>query len=237
MINTIDFADILFLDIETISAAPRFSDLTEHEQLLWNQKSQWMQQKDGISAEEAYSKAAIYAEFGKVVAIAYGKIMAHEAEDRILVRSIASLNERDLLCAFAELLCSNGKKTRILCAHNGKEFDFPFLARRMIIHQIQLPPQLQLAGKKPWEIPHLDTLEFWKFGDYKHYSSLDLLAHCLQIPSPKLQMSGADVGKHCYEPNGLERVESYCRADVIALIRIACRMHGINQVMDFPVDE
>ena len=119
----------------------------------------------------------------------------------------------------------NGPR-HLLCAHNGKEFDFPFMARRMLIHKIQLPAKLNLCGKKPWEIPHLDTLELWKFGDYKHYTSLKLLTNVLGIQSPKDDIDGSEIYTVFYKEKDLERIVNYCQKDTLAVAQILLRLEG-----------
>jgi uncharacterized protein YprB with RNaseH-like and TPR domain len=111
----------------------------------------------------------------------------------------------------------------MLCAHNGKEFDFPYIARRMIIHKIPLPEKLKLFGKKPWEIAHIDTMEMWKFGDYKHYTSLKLLTKVLGVPSPKDEIDGSEVARVYYEEKDIKKITSYCEGDVIAIAQVYLR--------------
>ena len=128
---------------------------------------------------------------------------------------------------FTNLLTSYfNRGEHLLCGHNAKEFDFPYIARRMIIHGLKVPAKLNLMGKKPWEVPHLDTMEMWKFGDYKHYTSLKLLTHILQIPSPKDDISGADVAQVYYRDNDIDRIARYCEKDVVAVAQILLRLRG-----------
>ncbi len=183
-----------------------------------------MQEREGKSPEEVYERAGIYAEFAKVVCVSVG-FFKDEGDSRTFrIKSFSDDDEREVLLELAEVLrryfhSSGG----LLCAHNGKEFDFPFLARRYIVNQLRMPRVLDLAGKKPWEVSHLDTMDLWKFGDYKHYSSVALLTYALGLPSPKDDISGADVAKVYYEEKGLERITRYCEKDVIAIARILLR--------------
>ena len=108
----------------------------------------------------------------------------------------------------------------MLCAHNGKEFDFPFLARRILVNELPLPAILDSAGKKPWETQYLDTMELWKFGDYKHYTSLELLAALFGIPTPKDDINGADIHRVYWEDHDLERIRIYCQKDVLTIARL-----------------
>jgi hypothetical protein len=142
-------------------------------------------------------------------------------------------NEHTLLTDFKELLDTHFvKKSNVLCAHNGKEFDFPFIARRMIVHQIELPEKLNLFGKKPWEVPHLDTLELWKFGDYKHYTSLKLLTAILGIPSPKDDIDGSEVAQVYYREKNIERIVAYCEKDTIAVAQVLLRFNNQEILKD-----
>lgn len=224
--SNVDIEKVLFLDIETVPQVYRYSDLNDTLRELWDRK--WQYNRD-ISPEEQYSKAGIYAEFAKVVCIGYG----YYSEGRLQVNTLSSDDEKEILEKFARLLDKNfSGPGHLLCAHNGKEFDFPFLCRRMLIHGIALPKLLQIQGKKPWEVPHLDTMDMWKFGDYKHFSSLNLLAHVFGIPSPKDDMDGSKVGKTYYEDHDLPRIAEYCRKDVITLARVYCRFAGIRMPAD-----
>ena len=123
----------------------------------------------------------------------------------------------------------------LLCAHNGKEFDFPYIARRMIINKIDLPTKLNLFGKKPWEIPHLDTMELWKFGDYKHYSSLQLLTTILGISSPKDDIDGSEVAKVYYKEKNLGRIVKYCEKDTIAVAQLLMRFNNEKLVEEHEI--
>ena len=214
--------NILFLDIETVAETKTFKELPERKQELWKKKSAFFREAEEKSAEELYERAGIYAEFGKVVTIAVGYFSELDPELKLRITAFSGHDERQLLQEFAELLNSkhfSSKQTR-LCAHNGKEFDFPYIARRMLVNGIELPKALQLSGKKPWEIPHLDTLELWKFGDYKHYTSLDLLASIFGIESSKDDIDGSQVNGIYYEQNDLDRVVKYCKKDVSVLVQV-----------------
>jgi uncharacterized protein YprB with RNaseH-like and TPR domain len=113
-----------------------------------------------------------------------------------------------------------------LCGHNGKEFDFPWVARRCVVHGIRLPKLLDIAGLKPWEVGHLDTMNLWSFGDRKAYTSLALLTHILGIPTPKDDITGADVARVYYEDGDLERIATYCKKDVVATTQLFLRLTG-----------
>ncbi|MCX7985791.1 MAG: 3'-5' exonuclease [Bacteroidales bacterium] len=217
---------ILFLDIETVPIAPSYEQLSSTMQKFWDKKSRFLVKDDQLPAE-VYERAGIYAEFGKIVCIAFGIFVEKEGKRTIRIKSISGDDERALLVEFAAMLERHySAEGYYLCAHNGKEFDFPFLARRLLINNIQLPTILNVSGFKPWETPFLDTLELWKFGDYKHYTSLDLLAYLFGITSPKNDMDGSMVSKVYWEDHDLPRIETYCRSDVLTLMQLFLRFRG-----------
>lgn len=219
-----DIEKILFLDIETAPLVYEYKYLDEAAKELWDKK--WQYNKE-ISPEQHYSKAGIYAEFSKVIVIGLG----YYNQNKFRVKTIASANEMEVLTQFSELLKQHFNTTsHLLCAHNGKEFDFPFLCRRFLINNLPLPKTLQIQGLKPWEVKHIDTMDLWKFGDIKNYSSLSLLAHVFGIPSPKDDMDGSMVGKTFYEENNLDKIANYCKKDVITLARIYRRFAGIGNL-------
>jgi len=222
--TTTQLEKILFLDIETVPVTYRYHDLDESTKELWNKK--WQYNKD-ISPEQQYNKAGIYAEFAKVIVIGLG----FYNNGKFRVKTLASGNEPQILQEFSDLLKQHfNTASHLLCAHNGKEFDFPFLCRRFLINNLPLPKVLQLQGKRPWEVKHIDTMDLWKFGDVKNFSSLNLLAHVLGLPSPKDDMDGALVGKTFYEDHDLPRIETYCKKDVITLARVFNRFAGTGNL-------
>ena len=225
MLHKIDLTKILFLDIETVPEEEHFDQLSPYRKELWAQKSAY-QRGDEESPEAFYGSAGIWAEFGKIVCISVGYFVAQAEERNFRIKTFFG-EEKKLLLEFKELLENHfNLRTHVLCAHNGKEFDFPYIARRMIIHNITLPVKLNLFGKKPWEVPHLDTLELWKFGDYKHYTSLKLLTSVLGIPSPKDNIDGSEIFRVYYEENDIERIVTYCQKDTIAVAQIILRLRG-----------
>ena len=225
MISKLNLEDILFLDIETVPETQRFSDLDETKQELWELKSQY-QRKEDATAEEFYERAGIWAEFGKIICISVGYFNIQGDKRTFRVTSFFG-DEIKILKDFKNLLIGHFSQAKhLLCAHNGKEFDFPYIARRMIINSIEIPYKLNLFGKKPWEVPHLDTLELWKFGDYKTYTSLKLLSNVLGIPSPKDDIDGSEVYRVYYEENNLVRIITYCEKDTIAVAQIFLRLRG-----------
>ena len=223
MLQKINLHNVLFLDIETVPLAPEYDQLAEEEQLLYAEKTAYQRGED-ITPEEHYQRAGIWAEFGKIICLSVGYFAPNSPARNYRIKSFTG-NEKDLLVAFKSLLEKYFNLNKhLFCAHNGKEFDFPYIARRMIIHGISLPKILNHHGKKPWEIPHLDTLQLWRFGDYKHYTSLKLLAHILGIPSPKDDIDGSQVARVYYEDQQLDRIVSYCEKDVVTIAQILLKM-------------
>lgn len=223
MLDKITPENILFLDIETVPEVENFENLSAKKKELFTKKTAY-QRKDEITAKNFYERAGIWAEFGKIVCISVGFFSFYSKKRTFRTKSFYDTNEKILLQNFKNLLEEHfSGKNHILCAHNGKEFDFPYIARRMVINQIKLPKKLNLFGKKPWEIPHLDTLELWKFGDYKHYTSLSLLAEILNIPSPKNDIDGSQVAQVYYQEKNIKRIVTYCEKDTIAVAQLVLR--------------
>ncbi|MFK5890244.1 MAG: 3'-5' exonuclease [Flavobacteriaceae bacterium] len=217
--------NILFLDIETVPEVANFDSLTEEKKVLFSDKTQY-QRKEEISVEDFYQRAGIWAEFGKIVCISVGYFTPNDLERQFRVTSFIG-EEPKILGDFKNLLEKHfNKPEHLLCAHNGKEFDFPYIARRMIINRIAIPEKLNLFGKKPWEIAHLDTMDLWKFGDYKHYTSLKLLTNILDIPSPKDDIDGSQVAEVYYKDNDVKRIATYCEKDTIAVAQLLLRFNN-----------
>jgi len=223
MIEKINLNHILFLDIETVPEEAHFHSLDDEMKTLWEQKTQY-QRKDDFSPEEFYDRAGIWAEFGKIVCVSVGYFVVKGDIRNFRVTSFFG-DEKKILRDFNNLLNNHFNQAQhILCGHNAKEFDITFLARRMIINQIPIPNKLNLFGKKPWEIPHLDTLELWKFGDYKHFTSLKLMCKVLGIPSSKGDIDGSQVGHVYYVEKDIDRIVTYCEKDTIAVAQIFLRL-------------
>ena len=232
MLNYLDLNKVLFLDIETVPAVPEYSLLDERMQKLWDEKIKWQAERDEKTPEEMYERAGIYAEFGKVICVSVG-FLTNAGTPSMTYRttSFAGDDEKILLQDFADLLNSHYyQNDRLLCAHNGKEFDFPYLARRMLINGIALPLVLDNSGKKPWEVQHLDTMELWKFGDYKHYTSLNLLTAVFGIPTPKDDISGKDVAGVFYKEKNIDRIVEYCEKDTLAVAQLLLRYKGMELI-------
>jgi len=230
MIYELNLEKILFLDIETVPVVYRYEQLSEKQKELWESKNQY-QIADGTSAEELYKKAGIYSEFGQIICISVGYLRAIHRSFELRLKSFYDPDEKILLEQFKKLVDEHyDSESHLLCAHNGKEFDFPYIARRMLINGIKLPAILNIAGKKPWEIRHLDTMELWKFGDYKHYTSLNLLTQIFNIPTPKDDISGADVARVFWEEKDIKRIVTYCEKDVAAVVQLLLRYRGENLI-------
>ena len=224
----INVKNILFLDIETVPEKSSFSEVDDIRQTLFAEKTKY-QRKDEISPEEFYERAGIWAEFGKIICISVGFFNNFDKDRTFRLKSFYGADEKKILNDFKSLMERYfSEKHHLLCAHNGKEFDFPYLARRMIINNIAIPEKLNLFGKKPWEVAHLDTLEMWKFGDYKHYTSLNLLTNILGIESPKGDIDGSQVSKVYYEDNDLERIAKYCEKDTLAVAQVLLRFMNLE---------
>jgi len=224
--------NMLFIDIETVSVVANYDLLNERMQEQWTRKAANIKNEDFVSAYDLFfKKAAIYAEFGKIVCIGVGAVYWNNNDQpSFKVKSLMGHDERTLLLEFKELLEKYPSDKLILCAHNGKEFDYPYLCRRMLVNDIELPRTLQVSGKKPWEILHQDTLDFWRFGDYKNYTQLDLLAALFDIPSSKSDISGEDVTRVYHTENDLARIARYCKEDVLVLAQLYLRLQNYPMI-------
>jgi 3'-5' exonuclease len=220
--------NILFLDIETIPQYSSYEEMPEEWKTLWGLKAQYLiRNKEDETFETIYPRAGIYAEFGKIICISCGVIQGSGIGKKIIIKSFAGDDEKIVLHGFSEMI----KKwvvgePKYLCAHNGKEFDFPYLCRRLIINDLPIPSVLNMSGKKPWEVNHLDTMDLWKFGDFKNYTSLNLLAHSLGIPTPKDDIDGSKVWEVYWKEKNMPRIITYCQKDVLTVAQIFLRMSG-----------
>lgn len=231
MLEKIHLNNILFLDIETVPQEEKFERLDAEMQTLWDQKTQY-QRREEFTPEEFYERAGIWAEFGKIICISVGYFTNKNDIRHFRVTSFFG-DEVQILKDFSSLLSNhyNGAQ-HLLCGHNSKEFDIPFIARRMVINGIKIPQKLNLFGKKPWEIPHLDTLELWKFGDYKHFTSLKLLTKILGIPTPKDDIDGSQVAQVYYVEKDIDRIITYCEKDVIAVAQVFLKFRREDLLVD-----
>jgi uncharacterized protein YprB with RNaseH-like and TPR domain len=214
MLEGIKKENILFLDVETAPLVYKYEKLNENFRKFWDAKFRYQTNE---TPQEHYKKAGVYAEFAKVICISVGFFNGKEFR----VKSFYGDDEKQVLSSFAALLNKHfNRKENRLCAHNGKEFDFPFLCRRMLLNGIKLPKALNLSGKKPWEVQHIDTMELWRFGDYKNFTSLNLLATLFEIPTPKDDIDGSDVARVYWEEKNIERIVAYCQKDVLTVAQL-----------------
>jgi predicted PolB exonuclease-like 3'-5' exonuclease len=229
MLSNIRPEDILFLDIETVPAVSSYDILDQIFQDHWDKKSRQFRSEEQTAAE-VYERAGIYAEFGKIICISVGMIKEKNPFS-FRLKSFYGDDEKSLLSEFSAMLLKFSKnKEALLCAHNGKEFDYPYIARRMIINSMIIPDILDNAGKKPWEVKLLDTLDLWKFGDYKSYTSLGLLTAILNIPSPKDDIDGSMVARVYYDEHDTGRIVRYCEKDVLAVAQVLLRLMNLPKI-------
>jgi len=220
--------NILFLDIETVPQHPSFDLVPNDWKDLWTKKAEaLLRNRADETVESIYERAGIYAEFGKIICISCGVVQGSGEQKRLIIKSFYGEDEKIVLHEFCEMLRKWATdQQKLLCAHNGKEFDFPYLCRRLIINHMSIPTILNVSGKKPWEVNHLDTMELWKFGDFKNYTSLNLLAHVLGIPTPKDDIDGSMVGDVYWKEKNLKRIAEYCQKDVITVAQVYLRIMG-----------
>ncbi len=229
---------ILFIDIETVPQTGNFEELPVNLQELWEIKFEQLRKRmpekydDSATAESAFeSSGGIYSEFGKIICISVGIITGQSHQPNLRITSFAGKEERELLQNFSELIHKFFTSSEHnFCGHNIKEFDIPYICRRMLVHGIALPKALQIHAKKPWEVNLLDTMDFWKFGDYKNFTSVRLLAAVLGIPTPKDDIDGSQVATVYYKENNLPRIITYCQKDVIATTQVWLRMNGFSLI-------
>ena len=229
MINP-ELRDILFLDIETVASTKDYHSLDERIKTQWSRKAAFLKRDADLSEEEIYhERAGIYAEFGKIIVIGVAKFIETETgELGLKTKAYYGDDEAALLCEFKKMIEKLDPVNMKLCAHNGKEFDYPYLCRRLLINGISLPAALNIMGKKSWEVQHLDTLDMWKFGDYKHYTSLDLLATIFNIPTSKDGIDGSQVNRVYHQESNLTRIKDYCIRDVVVLAQLFLKLKSIN---------
>lgn len=227
MLNDLLPENLLVFDIETVPAVKHYSELNPVFQKLWEDKNGRNRPETETIEDYYFNRAGIFAEFGKVIVIVCGYMQKKNNAYHLKLKTYKNHNEKILLEEFSQTLINAGKNNYQLCGHNIREFDVPWICRRLLINGMPLPPVIDLYGKKPWEVNHLDTLDLWKFGDYKHYTSLNLLANIFNIPTPKDDMDGSMVGKVYWEQDGLNRIAEYCNKDVIAVAQLIMRLRGI----------
>jgi predicted PolB exonuclease-like 3'-5' exonuclease len=217
---------VLFIDIETVPVVESFDVLSERMKKLWDVRSAYLRKEEEGPAD-VWSRAGLFAEFGKIICLSAGVFSSLAEPRRFRIKSFYGDDEAAIIRQFGDLVRNfrQGRDLR-LCAHNGKEFDFPFLARRTIILGEKLPGILNIAGKKPWELNFLDTLELWKFGEFRNYTSLALLTEVLGISNPKDDLDGSQVAGVYYGEGDIERIARYCEKDVLAVAQVLLRLRG-----------
>ena len=223
-----NYQNILFLDIETVPQHPSFDLVPNEWKELWSKKAEaLLRNRESETVDSIYNRAGIYAEFGKIICISCGVIQDSGEQKKIIIKSFYDEDEKRVLFEFSEMLKKWATDpTKCLCAHNGKEFDFPYLCRRLLINALPIPSILNISGKKPWEVNHLDTMELWKFGDFKNYTSLNLLAYSLGIPTPKDDIDGSMVGDVYWKEKNIKRIAEYCQKDVVTVAQVYLRIIG-----------
>ncbi len=222
MLSKYTLKNILFVDVETVPQVSSFDDLSENLKPLWLKKASRLTGDASANLESMfYEKAGIYSEFGKIVCISAGVFVGDDEAPGFRVKAFYSDNETELLESFAKMLNRKyAEPGHYLCGHNCREFDIPYIARRMLINRIPLPSIINISGHKPWDVPFIDTMELWKFGDHKNYTSLALLAAVFNIPTPKDDIDGSDVARVYWVENDLKRIAVYCNKDVVTTARL-----------------
>ena len=237
MLEHIKIKNILFLDTETVPVKEHFKDLSPTFQKLWDEKTIWQRKEEFTAAEYYKKKAGIMPEFAKIICISVGYLFTIKGENHFRIKSFCGDNEKQILSDFNSLLSLEfNRQHHQLCAHNGKEFDFPFIARRTLINGLKLPKLLDIASKKPWEINHLDSMELWRFGDFKNYTSLKLLAALFDIPTPKDDIDGSQVASVYYKEKNLERIKKYCQKDTLTVAQLLLRYKGEKLIKEENID-
>jgi 3'-5' exonuclease len=232
MLENTKLENIIFLDVETAPQYPDYESVPKNFQKLWDRKAGFLIKEDQTPTS-IYNKAGIYAEFGKIICISAAILKTEKGKRNLRMKSFYGHDELKILEDFKKMLNKFPHEPEmLLCAHNGKEFDFPYIARRMIINNISLPQVLNVAGKKPWEVKFLDTMELWKFGDYKSYTSLELLALILGIETPKDDIDGSMVADVYWKDKNLDRIVNYCQKDVKTVAQILLRFMGMKLLTD-----
>lgn len=222
--------ELLLLDIETVPCAASYAELDSGWQSLFCDKISKTVPEDFDPAQSYRKKAGILAEFGKIICISTA--FFYEDENRQLslkMKSISGNDEVEILRNFTDLCNKMYLHNRHFQfgGHNIKEFDIPFICRRLLINRLPLPEYLQLHDKKPWEVKMFDTLNWWKFGDNKNYVSLHLLANVLDIPTSKSDIDGSMVQDVYYRDHDLPRIVAYCQRDVVVTANVILRFRDL----------
>jgi DNA polymerase elongation subunit (family B) len=228
MLDRINLKNILVLDIETVPQYATYDEVPDVWKELWKKKMQ-RDIKEGLTPDGLYQRAGIYAEFGKIICICAGYFFENGDGLQFKVKAFYGDDEKKLLTEFSDAV-NKGFSTdeHLLCGHNSKEFDFPYIARRCLINGLPIPYLLDNAGKKPWEVQLIDTMDMWKFGDYKNFTSLNLLAAVFGIESPKDDIDGSQVWSTYWIDKDLERIKNYCMKDVVTDAQLLLKFKGME---------
>ena len=231
---------ILFIDIETVPIEQDYIHLTESLQKEWIRKTKILKNVSDENPDPAAlfnDRAGVFSEFAKVVCIGIGSLYEDGGMWKMRLKSLVNDDEKILLNDLCNVITrfSAAHKDFRFCGHNIKEFDIPFLCRRMIINAMSIPNCMQVQGKKPWEVNHIDTMDMWRFGDYKNFTSLSLLAAVLGIPSPKSDLDGSMVGTTYWDEKDLARIGRYCLQDVYTSAKVYLRLAGIHNIDPQPI--
>lgn len=220
---------LVVIDIETVAQYPSFEKLPATWQQLWEEKTRWQWEPEQTAADFYSERAGILAEFGKIVCVSLGYFRLEEGHWQLRLKSFAGTDEMTLLTQLLQALGKllQAKKVRVWFAgHNIREFDIPYLSRRLLINGMELPAWLDFQSLKPWDVPLVDTMQMWKFGDYKNYTSLNLLAACMGIESPKDDIDGSMVNEVYWQENDLNRIVTYCQKDVATVAQLLLKFSG-----------
>jgi len=225
--------NLLLIDIETVPCYYDHAAMPETWQQLWEQKVQRSLPENTSAAEYYTQRAGVMAEFSRIVCISIGYFQLQAGIPmQLRIKSFFDQEEKDLLRNFLATvqLMESVNKHWSFTGHNIKEFDIPFICRRLLINNMAIPPNLDFQHMKPWETNLVDSFQYWRFGDYKNFTSLNLLAACLNIPSPKDDIDGSKVAYVYYEEKNIERIVNYCQKDVVTVANIMLRFKGMELV-------
>ena len=229
MLDHINPENLICIDIETVPCYPQFNDCPDDLKELYLKKSERLKQEHENDEEQYFNHAGIYAEFGKVICITLGLFKKKKSEYQLRIKSLSDDDEKKVLQDFAEILDKYPRPNRLqFCGHNIREFDMPFLCRRFLIQHLNLPAPMDISGKKPWDVNMVDTMQLWRFGDIKHFTSIKLLALILGIESPKGDIDGKDVGRVYWKEKNMQRIVEYCQRDVITVAQLVMRFKGME---------
>jgi len=222
----------LFIDLKTVAGTARYNQLDPRLQRQWEQKISSFRKEENWSIQEWYdNRASYYAEYGKIICLAFGGLFWNDQDvPRLKVRTLFNEDERTLLQQVVQVIERYPADELSLCAHNGREFDFPYLCRRLLVNGLPLPQALQLSGRKPWENPHQDTLELWRFGDSRHFVPLEVLAAALDLPAEPLELTGDQVSRVYYQDGDVDGIRRYAQSSLVNLVQVYLRLTGLPTI-------